>query len=273
LVIERIILNEILESVTLTAYIQTNAISPRDNLQCWNRPAVIICPGGGYLSLAEDEAEFVALQFLANGYQAFILNYSIGAPYAHFPAPFLDLANSVITVRKNAKRFAVDPNKVTVLGLSNGGHVASMLGTLWHTSLFPDKLAKPSAMILGFPVLDLVAFETKLLERNSDYAHFIEMMATATLGMKTFQSEKAAQWNSITAVSDDTIPTFIWSYRSDEMVDHAQIDAFTHALKANRIPYETYILPNGKHGSVASTSKPGWLESAIEWLDSLYTNK
>jgi acetyl esterase/lipase len=280
LVIERILLNEALESVTLTAYIQTNAINlvaasqlESDTQNGLNRPAVIICPGGGYLSLAEDEAEYVALQFLAKGYQSFVLNYSIGAPYASFPAPFLDLAAAVICVRERADRYAINPNQISVLGLSNGGHVASILGTLWQTSIFPDKLARPDAMLLGFPLFDLADFETKLLEKNPMYTHFIEMMATATLGTKSFLVSEASIWNSIDAISEHTIPTFIWSYMTDEMVGQSQIDAFTTALKANHIQYESLILTDGQHGAVISKTNSGWLESAVQWLETLYNTK
>ncbi len=271
-----------MESVTLTAYIQTNALtsfapSPSASERSMNgdghrsnRPAVIICPGGGYLSLAEDESEYVALQFLAKGYQAFVLNYSIGAPYATFPAPFLDLAAAVIYVRERASRYAIDPDKISVLGLSTGGHVASILGTLWHTSLFPDKLARPDAMILGFPILDLVDFEANLLENNPKASHFIEMMATATLGIKTFQTKEAEKWNSTQAVSEKTIPTFVWSYSTDEMIDQAQITAFTKALEIYKIPHEALVLPEGIHGTVYTSAEKNWFNAAIVWLNSIF---
>ena len=37
------------------------------------RPAVLVCPGGGYLYLAPREAEPVALSYAAQGFHAFIL--------------------------------------------------------------------------------------------------------------------------------------------------------------------------------------------------------
>lgn len=41
-----------------------------------NRPAVLICPGGGYLYCSPREAEPVALRYAASGFHAFILRYS-----------------------------------------------------------------------------------------------------------------------------------------------------------------------------------------------------
>lgn len=50
------------------------------------RPAVIICPGGGYHRLSAREAEPVALRFAGMGYAAFILRYHV-APRAAGPSP------------------------------------------------------------------------------------------------------------------------------------------------------------------------------------------
>ena len=41
------------------------------------RPLVLICPGGGYEMTSDREAEPVAIQYIAKGYQAAILRYSV----------------------------------------------------------------------------------------------------------------------------------------------------------------------------------------------------
>src|SRR5665647_1157442 len=40
------------------------------------RPAIIICPGGGYSMTSFREGEHIAIRFNALGFQAFILKYS-----------------------------------------------------------------------------------------------------------------------------------------------------------------------------------------------------
>ena len=54
------------------------------------RPAVIICPGGGYAMTSDREAEAVAIRLNALGFQAFVLRYSV-AP-AVFPRALAELA-------------------------------------------------------------------------------------------------------------------------------------------------------------------------------------
>ena len=41
------------------------------------RPAVIICPGGGYEHLSPREGEPIAMKYLAMGYHVFVLHYSL----------------------------------------------------------------------------------------------------------------------------------------------------------------------------------------------------
>ena len=52
----------------------------------FDRPAVVVCPGGGYQKCAPHEGDPVALQYLAEGYNAFVLYYTVGEN-AVFPKP------------------------------------------------------------------------------------------------------------------------------------------------------------------------------------------
>ena len=57
-------------------------------IQTKNRPLVLICPGGGYEFTSDREADPLATQFLAMGYQVAILRYSV-AP-AEYPVALLE---------------------------------------------------------------------------------------------------------------------------------------------------------------------------------------
>jgi acetyl esterase/lipase len=94
------------------------------------RPAVIICPGGGYEHLSEREAEPVALRFLGGGFNAFVLKYRV-APW-RYPAQLCDLASAVSYVRAHADGLWTDRDRIAVLGFSAGGHLAGSLGVAWH---------------------------------------------------------------------------------------------------------------------------------------------
>ncbi len=70
------------EDVTLATYVWMD--SP-DLLAGKKRPAVLICPGGGYFNCSDREAEPIALRFAAMGYHAFVLRYSTYTEGGAFP--------------------------------------------------------------------------------------------------------------------------------------------------------------------------------------------
>jgi esterase/lipase len=91
---------------------------------------VLILPGGGYCMCSDREAEPVALPFLAAGCTAAVLRYSV-APTRH-PAQLHEAAAAMAYLREHADEYHIDPARVFVCGFSAGGHLAAMLGCLWH---------------------------------------------------------------------------------------------------------------------------------------------
>lgn len=131
------------EAVRLYAYLQSNdGEYSADKI----RPAVIICPGGGYVLPSDREAEPVAMKFAAEGYQTFVLRYStyfsgcaidftqpaIGNEKVAYPGPLYDLAKALIIIRENSSRWFIDSNKIVLCGFSAGGHLAASLGVHWN---------------------------------------------------------------------------------------------------------------------------------------------
>ena len=91
------------ETADLYTYILDNSVEMRPNRK---RPVIVICPGGGYTMTSDREAEPIAMQYLARGYHAVILRYSV-AP-ARYPLALLQLAKSVAYLREHAEEFHID---------------------------------------------------------------------------------------------------------------------------------------------------------------------
>ena len=64
------------------------------------RPGMLICPGGGYSFCSAREAEPIAFRFLSEGFNCFILDYTVNEKY---PAPHLELAIALITLENTRK--------------------------------------------------------------------------------------------------------------------------------------------------------------------------
>ena len=65
------------EQPYLVTYVQPES---EELIRSHKRPAVIICPGGAYRMKSDREAEVVALRYLAAGFHAFVLQYSVRPP-------------------------------------------------------------------------------------------------------------------------------------------------------------------------------------------------
>src|SRR5215469_2784412 len=105
---------------TLTPFIPSKQIA--------TGAAIVVCPGGGYQHLADHEGAPVAEWLNSIGVTAFVLKYRI-APRYHHPAPMLDAARAIRTIRARAAEWGIDPARIGILGFSAGGHVASTAGT------------------------------------------------------------------------------------------------------------------------------------------------
>ena len=136
---------------TLTCYLQptTEKVSPRRL-----RPAVLILPGGGYGHVSPREGEPVALRFLARGWCAFVLEYSV-APLK-FPTQLREAAMAMAWIRANAEAFGIDPHALAAMGFSAGGHLCGTLGTLYDCpevrDIAPPEVLRPDALGLCYPV-------------------------------------------------------------------------------------------------------------------------
>ena len=90
-------------------------------------PLVVFIHGGGWISgdrtMFRDEAIWLAPQ----GFACACIDYRL-APLYPFPVPVADCQNFVTFIRGKSEELKIDPNRITAMGNSAGGHLALMLG-------------------------------------------------------------------------------------------------------------------------------------------------
>ena len=91
------------------------------------RPSVLVIPGGGYEMTSDREAEPIAMQFLAAGFNAFVLRYSVKPSI--FPVALLEAAEAMRRIRTHADEWHCDADAIAMIGFSAGGHLAANLAT------------------------------------------------------------------------------------------------------------------------------------------------
>jgi acetyl esterase/lipase len=230
------------------------------------KPAVIICPGGGYEDVCFTNEGSPIQNFMEeNGFIPFILNYRV-APDV-YPHPQMDLTLAILYVRAHCVAYGVDPAKIGVMGSSAGGHLCAYQPIIhdslknWtieeleqrqeDTKVYEHLSSRPDFICLNYPVISFV----KEMHEGS--------FQCLTKGKEELREELSVE-NRIEA---DYPPTFVWACEDDEIVPCSNAVRMGKALKSKNIPYECHIYPSGGHGCGLAKYKEAknWSLEFLRW--------
>lgn len=242
------------ENATLEGYILDCRLSLG---QSQKRPAILVCPGGGYMYCSDREAEPIALAYTARGFHAFVLRYSVGWEAGGF-RPLQEVSWAICYLREHAEEWNIDPERIVTCGFSAGGHLALSAGLLAEN--------KPNAMILGYPAasapnLPGMNFMLKLLE-----------------GRKDVTDADAEKYDLVSHITKDVPPVFIAATAQDLLTAHGALPIAKKYSDLGR-QYELHIFQYGPHGYAlanevtadgsinnADASYAQWHELSVQWL-------
>ncbi len=101
---------------------------PKSDSARLNRPAIIAIHGGAWRGGDKAWGEQFAEELCPFGYVVFSINYRLaGRPNGTWPAQIEDVQNALKHIRANAARYRIDPDRIASLGMSAGGHLATMV--------------------------------------------------------------------------------------------------------------------------------------------------
>jgi acetyl esterase/lipase len=86
-------------------------------------PAVVFVHGGGWMRGDPSQAAGNALHFAKEGIATVSISYRL-APASRFPAPLDDVRHGLRWVRAHAGELGIDPERLALLGVSAGAHLA-----------------------------------------------------------------------------------------------------------------------------------------------------
>lgn len=224
-----------------------------------DRPAIVICPGGGYVRLSVRETDPVALPLFSAGYQIFILYYSIKEDIAK-SKPEEEAASAIKLIREKSAELDVDKSRIAIMGFSAGAHVSGSL--LCHYKYYGSD-SKPDLGILCYPVI------TTGEGCHKGSVRWITNGCDKAL-MEYYSLERQ--------VSSDTPPCFIWHTVEDQSVPICNSLKFVEALLEKNVSVEYHMYRAGKHGLSTAKREVGtelkevqsWMDLLISWLSSMF---
>lgn len=275
-------------SATLTTYVQEDGEYDRKGLV---RPAILICPGGGYAFISQNEGEPVALAFARMGYHAFVLTYSVKIDNP-FPTALRELAQAMSIIRARADEWRVDTNDITVAGFSAGGNLALSLGVHYRNAIITDEIGltseqiKPNQLILGYPAVTLEprstetpSFLIELMDKGLMPDFRGPNIREILMGKENLKAEEEQSLNLLPLVSGDTPRTFIWGTYEDTVILPTDLLGLASKLHEYQVPCELHLFEKGPHGmslgdatvkpedQVNALSLGSWVELSRKWLE------
>lgn len=228
------------------------------------RPAALILPGGGYYEVSQRESEPVALQFLTQGYCAFVLTYSCFP--LRFPVALQEAAMAMAYIRQNAAAFQIDPQMVAAIGFSAGGHLCGCLGTMYDcpevAQLALPCSVRPDVLGLCYPVA---------ISWGKTHEGSFRLLTAEN-------AELTARLSLDKQVHKDMPPVYLWHTRNDAIVPVRNSLVLAAALDEVGVDFAMHIYPRGAHGlSVAdqtvypnppqcSSDIPNWIREMLDFF-------
>ena len=210
-----------------------------------DKAAVLIIPGGGYEALWIDkEGVDVAKWLNGLGISAFVLKHRI--PYwegkeCRSDVALADAQRAMRIIRKNSKKWEINPKKIGVLGFSAGGHLASTLSThhdqgIRRSNLEIEKFAsRPDFSILIYPVVTM----------KQPYVH---MGSRKSLIGNAPSNEIVEYYSNEMQVKADTPPAILIHSDNDLGVLVENSVNYYLALRKHKIPAALHVWEDGGHG-------------------------
>jgi acetyl esterase/lipase len=227
-----------------------------------NGTAVVICPGGSYIRLSiSQEGYEVAKWFNENGVAAFVLKYRLPNDLImknKSIGPLQDIQESLRIVRRNAKEWGINPDKIGVVGFSAGGHLASTAATHFNDKVYDSDTtsARPSFAVLIYPVISCIGKD-------------IHVGSVEALLGKNADEKLLEAFSNQLRVTKDTPPAFLACSQDDKTVPFVNSVSFYLAMKENNVPGELHVYEKGGHGySLAKNrgTESNWPEACKKWF-------
>ncbi|MBS0388216.1 MAG: alpha/beta hydrolase [Proteobacteria bacterium] len=227
--------------------------------------ALLVIPGGGYNFVSvQNEGIDVARRFTPTGTAIFVLTYRLpDEGWARRErVPLQDAQRAMRLLRARAQHFAIDADRIGVLGFSAGGHLAADLATAYDEPCYEavdaaDRIsARPNHAGLVYPV---TSFQQGL---GHDYSRDNLLGAGAS-------AAAVAAHSPAEHVRADTPPCCFVHALDDDAVPAAASLAMLDACRRAHVPAEAHFFEAGGHG-FGVPQKPdapaySWPELFMAW--------
>ena len=228
-------------------------------------PAVLLIHGGGWKEGDKRQAREIefGMTLAKNGFVAASINYALRSD-GKFPLNLQDCKNGVRYLRAHADELGIDPDRISVMGSSAGGHLALLVAYTADQSNLAPSQPYPGVSDKVSSVVDFYGISNLATRKETDPSGKplkIEPLDSTTQSIFGSTPKDWKKASPITYVKRDVPPTLILHGEKDTTVDSDQSQELADTLKKAGATYEIIWLPNAPHSfsfqyAVPKSKKP-----------------
>ena len=230
-----------------------------------NRAGILFMVSGGWFSRWSPPEQSLPLfqPYLDAGYTMFAVRHGSSPRYS-IPEAIADVTQAVRFVRSEAHEYGLDPDRLGVMGMSAGGHLALVLGTTGDDGTesadgldrYPSRVAAVVALV---PPTDLRVAVWEAPESLPAYRNFPAL----DLAM-----DKAAAASPLVHVTTDDAPSLVIMGGKDELVPPKHGQWIADAMEREQVQHKLIIFPDAGHGLEGDENRRTLVQEAVQWFDS-----
>jgi acetyl esterase/lipase len=231
-----------------------------------NGAAILWIPTGGWYSPWFDPKVSAAIckPMLDKGFTVIVIRHGCAPKYA-VPDCCVDVRRSIRFIRKNAKEYGIDPERLGVWGGSAGGHLSLVLGTTGDDG---DKSAKDevlkyssrvAAVVAIYPPTDLRGWVKTPPEEIKKHA-----------GLKpplTFDPKLEPEVSPIVKVTAKTAPTLFIHGDKDKLVPIEHSQKMLAVLEKAKVPCKLITIEGAAHGFSPKQNAEVVVPAMMAWFE------
>lgn len=211
-----------------------------------NGAAVLFMVSGGWYSnwSPPEQLQQMFRPLTDEGFTVFAVRHG-SSPKFSIPEAVADVRRSVRFIRTHAERFAIDPNRIGVFGMSAGGHLSLMLGT---TADDGDAQATDPVLRASDRVQAVTAWVAPTDLRIMVWDAPDSLPAYRRFPALELDLNAAEQHSPLAHVSADDAPTLLLAGDKDELVPILHSEQIDAALKEQNVKSKLVVFEGAGHG-------------------------
>jgi acetyl esterase/lipase len=230
-----------------------------------NGAAILFMVSGGWFShwSPPERTQALLQPYLDKGYTMMAVRHGSSPRYS-IPEAVADVRRAVRFVRLHADQFGVDPDRLGVLGMSAGGHLALMLGTTGDDG---DPKAKDEVDRASSRVAAVVALVPPTDLRVAVWDAPESLPAYRSFPALNLPMAEAGAMSPVLQVTPDDAPSLVIMGEKDKLVPSAHGLWIRKAFLQSNVQSKLIIMPGAGHGLEGAKNWERLILEALEWYD------